>query len=452
MNERINLNVILVGSNPLPCYIQAAYILGGGEELKKPDKILFVVTKNTDNNENGTRKYAENIVKILKKYDLCDDGLADYLELENGYNSEIIEKQIKEKINKINEKENGIGEIFLNNTGGTKAMAVYATIAIDSLEFRNSITVTECYVDPRINQLRCYKRSGSAREGRMTCIPENGDLRNYVKLDIKDLIYLHYGENTLHYRDLNGRGASGEEEEGYFLREGLTERQFQVAGELLANAGSWKTYSSFWKKCHRSCENAKGEKNKLKNLKKALKALEDSLVDDLKGLFGMEPDRNLREEEELQRVLLPFCSGEWLERYFYKALIQAKENLAKKEIDIHTAWSLEVKPAENTKTFEVDVVAVKGYEMKLFSISMAETGEEGLAKGKWFEAVYRTEQMAGEHGRVAIVNLLEDKKQESSIDEFKKDLASFDRNVELFKREDLQDYEGLVKRLTEEFR
>ena len=41
------------------------------------------------------------------------------------------------------------------------------------------------------------------------------------------------------------------------------------------------------------------------------------------------------------------------------------------------------------KDFEVDILAIKGYELTLFSVSMANS--EKLAKGKWFEAVYRTE-------------------------------------------------------------
>ncbi len=428
MANGINLNVILVGSSPLPCYIQAQYILERGSSLESIDHILFVATNEADA---GTEKYVTNIESILYSKKILDHGKCDRLLIEDGYNSYQIEEEVFEKLREINSKT-PIENILLNNTGGTKAMAVYATSSIRKFADKEArrITITECFVDPKQNRLRCYK----LKENVADLYPEDGTLKDYVRLDISDLIRLHYGQNVrISYSDTNGAGGSDKKKKF----EPMDEEQMQYAQKILSDRNAYEQYEDFFAVCEKF---GKGKKNKRA----------ESIVEQLKNEGKLSLLNDLFSWTEGEYHFLPFIDGDWLELYFYQALLDAKRELEEKGISIQTGWSCKVKPDEQFgKEFEVDILALRGYELTLFSVSMAD--KPGLAKGKWFEAVYRTEQMAGEHGKVAVVNFLCDKESCKNIEAFKADLKTFKREVEIYDKNSMSSYEDLVRKLVNQF-
>jgi len=87
---------------------------------------------------------------------------------------------------------------------------------------------------------------------------------------------------------------------------------------------------------------------------------------------------------------------------------------------------------------EIDVIVIKGYEM--FLISCTTSQEIRFVKQKAFEALYRAEQLGGEHAKIVVVSLMYnrhltstsvDKKirdfsQENNLEQLKKDLSQFD--------------------------
>ena len=186
----------------------------------------------------------------------------------------------------------------------------------------------------------------------------------------------------------------------------------------------YEEYTKFFKKC--------------KNIKKIDVAKLQEVLEKNKKLLELFDREKI---EEADRLI--FARGDWLEIYFYSALLDARRSL---EENIETAWSYKVRPNNGDKTFEIDVLALRGYELSYFSVSMAESNEQNMAKGKWFEAVYRAEQIAGEHGKVGIVNLMTE-----GLESFKKDLSSFKRDVDLYERDILNDYSLLVDTLKEHF-
>lgn len=423
------LNVILVGSNPLPCYIQAAYVLDKCRDAKEkeslpvPDKILFVAT-------NETQKYINCIENILEESDLPIQ-YQDRLILNNGYDAKEIEKAVKKKIESMHETEDITG-ILLNFTGGTKSMAIYATMAVRNLSFYGSISssVTECYVDPDKNKLRCINASKETEH----LYPEiaDKDLRDFVKLRIDHLVRLHFGDAILKYSDLNDCGDNRNKYNAAFSQD-----QLEAAIEILSDTSdAFNEYQGFY---NMFANNERRESRPAR--------WERILDEKMQMMDGFNFKLKKLKAEEIR----PFASGDWLELYFYKALLCAKkklENTDQKHVE--TALSYRVKPVGSNKEFEVDILALRGYELTLFSVSMVGTdkGEEAISKSKWFEAVYRTEQMAGDHGKVAVVNFLKD----DVIDDFKADLSTFNHEVEIYKRSELADFNRLVNRLVENLR
>ena len=424
----MKLNVILVGSSPLPCYIQAAYALQEGPGMEKPDYILFVVTENTDG-LNGTIKYAENIKAVLEKQQIAYES--ETLQITDGYNSYQIEEMVLKKIEEINQRET-IEKILLNNTGGTKTMAVYATSGVRRFAQGRGVDVTECFVDPIENRIRCYQLGQNGSD--LYPSYESGKtLKDYVVLDIKELIYLHYGTKVkISYSDVNGKGSDNGKE--YIS---MTEEQKQFAIQILSDKKAYENYEVFYRIC---AEHSKG----------SLKRRADKMVSELERQGRLSLLSDLFSWTEGEYNFLPFMDGNWLELYFYIALLDAQKRLAKRNIAIQTVWSCKVTPEElYGKEFEVDILAIKGYELTLFSVSMADA--VGLAKGKWFEAVYRTEQMAGEHGNVAVVNFLYDKNGNNNIEKFRSDLKTFKREVEIYNKSDMKDYDALVEKIELKF-
>lgn len=440
MGNGINLNVILVGSNPLPCYIQAAYALGGGEGVERPDHILFITTID------GSAKYVERIIDALKKSGYDIEKCSKNISLTDGYEASEIESRIKSEFANLNREQN-IGRILLNNTGGTKAMAVYATLAIRIFCNDNGIDLTECFVDPSKNKLRCYKQG----KDNTNDYPSKGDLRDCVKMTIDQLIHLHYGNYAISkYQNLNGQFVHPTDPEYK-----LNYEQQKIAKSIISDDTCFEEYKRFMRE-YRHFENVPTKKRVKAVLSDENKKNPIASINFLMKQVDKEYDLNNSESVELFK---PFLEGHWLEYIFYQWILQVKELLKETDTDIEVAWSCNVNAKkmdkyiskkEIEKDFEVDILVLRGYELTLFSVSMADG--DGLVKGKWFEAVYRAEQMAGEHGKVALVSFINNNPSDMvKIEKLKMDLQTFKRDVELFNRDRMRNSDALIEELKRKF-
>lgn len=309
-------------------------------------------------------------------------------------------------------------------------MATYTTMIIEKLEFYASIDVVNVYVDPEVNKLRCYIQKSGVKglTDSMELFPRNGDLRNYVKMSVAELVQLHFGAKC----EVKSSDENGSDFEGKALKGASRE----LALKILSDDNALKAY------------------DKLDTVARGMKRKWRDVIKKLDEICRENPDiQELLEEisdiEEKKEILKNFSDGFWLESYCYEAVLMAKKNLEEKGISIETAWSCKIKPGDNKKTFELDILILQGYELTLFSISMADS--QSLAKGKWFEAVYRIEQIAGEHGQAKVVNFL----RQDELSEFKKDLGTFDNMLNLdshfYDRDLISDQKKFAERLAEDF-
>jgi len=252
---------------------------------------LFVVTKDTG-------KYCDNIKEVLKGNCAISDvelgQLASQLTLENGRDMEEIESRLSEEIQGI---KNLCGKesmhILLNDTGGTKMMTVYATVA--AREFVNCASVVECYVDAVENRIRCH----SAKEGETMMFPDpvKPDLRSYVKLSIDQLVRPHFG-------------VMGKRKKFEFASEDK-EAFIKTAQKIRGNKYK-DTYEKFYFWYGKICKTDKSvTAEKIGRLCEASEA--EKLFKEYPG--GL---RDFTEDDEL------FGSGRWLEQYFCLALFEAK--------------------------------------------------------------------------------------------------------------------------------
>ena len=91
-----------------------------------------------------------------------------------------------------------------------------------------------------------------------------------------------------------------------------------------------------------------------------------------------------------------FCSwlhGPWLEQH-----VLASMHAIAAEVQVHDyTANIKTEPIN----FEVDIVAIRGYQM--FVISCTTSDKKKLLKSKLFEAYVRARQMGGDEARIALV-------------------------------------------------
>jgi hypothetical protein len=101
-----------------------------------------------------------------------------------------------------------------------------------------------------------------------------------------------------------------------------------------------------------------------------------------------------------QDEVAKWLDGKWLEHYTLWALQQIAS-----ECQMHQAWmNIEaIKKNDNKdRSFELDVVAMRGYQ--LFAISCTTGYKKSPLKSKLFEAYVRARQMGGDEARVGLVS------------------------------------------------
>lgn len=425
----MNLNLILVGSNPLPCYVQAAYVLKKNrpEEEKRylpvPDEILFVTTE-------ATKEFAENIQKLLEEKEAIADCTMQCCNLKDGRDAKEIEDQIKEKLDAILEKKS-YHHILLNNTGGTKVMTTHAALLCQKYAQENSIQVVECYVDPDKNRFRCF----CLNNGETEIYPKEGQpiLQDQVQMSVRELIELHYGTSVV-IEDRNVEVREEHFEEDIKKLCGTDQQSFiRISERILNQFDVYKEFYKIWNTRDKRKDEKKEEIKKDPKLNELFKDVNEKVL-----------------LETLKNKPFDFWGrGDWLELYFYLALREVKQKLQKEGKNFDLVWSCKVRKDLGSKEFEVDVVTVRGFIMTLYSLTMAEPGETRIAKGKWFEAVYRTDQMGGGHGRTELVCLLSDEDGTSRLDDFVRDLerSDADRSIRIKTIESLKNYETLKESL-----
>ena len=422
----MNVLILLVGSNPLPVYITARYLLDETSEIRKkeqvkfpcPDRIVFVYS--SGKKQEGTEDFRTLIVESLEK-----DKSIKKLEYKKKYDIDlgtdmweynIIYSTLSEYLNY--NLPDRVDSILLGYTGGTKTMSVAASKALEDY-YRH---VTRCHIDHKVNcgllflnpkkktlEKTLFQPSGMP--GRET---SQEDLREYFngKITFEDLFKLHGLKAPKTEEDKDGYQAKNSERFDKFL-------EFKQNGQdIYGFLGSKEFQDNLCK-----FENRKD----VKRDKDKARSLIQSLLDEYgyKALDELEAQLSRPDKE----WLYDFLASQWLEEAVQKEISELSKEYGISQVLRH------VKPIEdknaNFRDFEVDVLALRGYETYLFTCTSDDgAGEEdkecgnedgtdeknkqkknnkkgktAYCKNKVFEGFMRANQIGGEHAHVVLVCL-----------------------------------------------
>lgn len=364
----MNLLILLVGSNPLPLFATAKFLIEAGndvdEDIACPDRVLFICTKDT-------HKYADNLCSVLS----FSAAMKKIIDLEeDGRKPDKIRKKITNEMNSLfSAQDNSENVIHLNYIGGTKPMAVQAVLALtDWIKNKPNSKFILSDVDPELDKI-ILSDTGYG-------IPIGSELKDYVKLTIEELLQLHGMK-------INSPGHE----------------QLRLADEDLLRL------------CKIKLQDFRNNNRQVIDNKDT-----ETFISQIKDKLGQK-----------------FLDGGWLEEFVLRSLLKLKSQSDQK-IDEARA---NVYAQFNKRQTEIDAIAIKGYQLFLFTCVTAK--KVGSVKLKAFEALYRANQLGGEHAKVIVVSTMfndfNNNEPENSfqnvnnLKELKKDLMQFEaeRNCRL---------------------
>ena len=389
-----NVLILLIGGNPLPNYVTAKYMLdetrNDTEALPVPDNFILL-------HSNITKDYAQKIKEKMKL-----TGYGTFVNLGDDERSkEKISEAISDKLTKLKD-ECIISSIHLNYTGGTKPMAVHAYNEIEKFckaQNNKSIKSIFTYLDPV--QFKLVLDESEA------CYPAepDKDLRNKVKLEIKDLFDIH----LMKY-----------EKEGDLASFNRCELDIREFSKNILKSYPEPKWSDFFFTLKKNLDCLKKKKKKKKSIYYPVRKINDFCFDGIedlnknKSFQGINADipslknffkdnkfdLSLAEPEKKFTELIKFISGIWLEDFIVDVIRSLKKNneIAYDKIDksVHATYK--------KRHLEVDIIVMKGYQMFLFSCTADDNTEN--VKSKAFEAVFRAEQLGGDHATAVTVSCI----------------------------------------------
>ncbi len=395
---------LLIGGNPLPNYVAAKLLWRCAEgktadqsENKNAQPRLYLV--HSPEKEAGTEKYAgylrSALIEQLKVR-------ADFIELVPVEESN--PRSIREQIEKYFPKDDNKGNIGLHYTGGTKAMAVHAYLKIKELcKDRDALF---SYLNPRkLELIFDHLPDGPFKLGDPT---DESDEQYFhaAKIDLLSLLQLH---------GLKPRGPKFEEKD-YFENPRKHPRLPELAGCIFdiyqddKQLELWNTFKS----------NLSGSPIRMPEI--------PALKDELKKL-GSANDTDEFEPLKYDTVGFPsleeflkWLRGKWLEDFVLQLVLDISKGCSLH----HCGGSLEPALPNNDREpfFEIDVVALRGYQLFAFSCTASERKSE--CKEKLFEVYVRAQQLGGDEARVGLVcryenalQMQEEVQQEWSIEKGK---------------------------------
>lgn len=467
------INIVLVGSNPMPCYVQAAYLMNQDREdrqqLPAPNEQVFIHTT-------GTQNFMNRICKMLQnKYGLSETDLSK-IPLEDEAKQGDIQDNITNWLNDKKKKES-IDTVILNNTGGTKVMTTYATIALREWCRENSAVLIECYLDDEAKKLNCVRSISGGNEAvdsEYAVYPKEKNLGYFVHLSVEEIGYLYDYEEcknkneTLFVRPLGKKPADGNEQKDFedalklIAKKILNDDEFR---DLYLKLFARLSYlPNFKDRAGKICTS--DFQYDTSNVKKPqILELFDQEQDGrwfhyANGFTACSPSyggcwinlfqkmgplsKKQRNQDKISECMSMY-TNDWFEHYVYMAVrdtVEEEQKSCGKDMpEVDLVWSLVVKRKRNSKDkdFELDIVMSVGYELKVISLTIDDNFL--MAKHKFFEAVFRGEILGGTHSQVIAVNWAENREA------LKKELSSFSgeqyHHVEIWGKDEVKDYEKL---------
>lgn len=386
----INILVLLIGGNPLPNYVVAKYLLLDGRDdnrqIPVPNRIIFI-------HSGDTEPFAK---KIMKKLSLPENKII----LKNLGQNHRIPGEIVGALNKILEEVRNdcgtISSIHLNYTGGTKPMAVHSSIIVTLSKLSERIILSD--IDPDNFKIIIKENQ----------YPYSGDLLDKIKLTIQDILDLHdmrtgiMSENFIFPQEIVDIEEFVKEVIPIYLINQKEERKWfdEIVDKIREVKNSYRKDTQLREKIN---------SNDLSSLRKQLRESFPSL----NKLFN---EDNLIYDGEA-KDFTKFFTGMWLEDFVLNSLLKLKKD---NKIPSVNEIKKGIKAFFGNREADIDLVIMKGYQM--FLISCTTSQEISEVKLKAFEALYRAEQLGGEHAKVIVVSLMDN----SKIEKLGCDLSQFE--------------------------
>ncbi len=366
--------VLLIGTNPLPNYVVADYLLAENSKLET----IWLICSESGDHQAGTREQADRLETLLRerwgggspairfpleKIPLSNVSLASSIQNDVGRNL-------------VDRLKSG-DSVHLNYTGGTKSMSTHVYWILKTLEH---VETRFSYLDARNFELVSDEEGVIER-----------DLRRKISLSFHEMIRLHGFERKnkpsdfmfedcmeifqelIETESLNLLYGPAGYDRNLFLKEkgGLAQRiqdLTQSNWELLQLFSPNKTF-------HKIIQ----------------KAPEPYRIFDQNGCF------NDTTEKRKFKASVKFLDGEWLEHHVLNALKPlCDDNGVKHDHN----WVIKKPEWPVNLDFELDVVLINGYQ--LTGISVTTETKKYLCKSKGFEIIHRTRQIGGDEAKAVL--------------------------------------------------
>ncbi|MEW6771597.1 MAG: DUF1887 family CARF protein [Bacillota bacterium] len=368
--------VLLVGSNPLPDAV-------AGKLLVEPGGTITLV------HSRDSFAIAERLKAWLEK-EHEKKVMVEVKEVSESEASSIyfgIRKRLKEI---------QAPSVGLNYTGGTKMMSVHAYRAVEQWAKDKGITPVFSYLDARTLRMVFDPPDGYSTEQRVYVGRE-------VMLRLEDFL-------ALHGRELDKNRTPNCESVLPKTARALSKFCWEVDGFCK----KWNSWVSSEIRKEAACLSVPEDENLKEVLedvkdearKEAFKTAIKKVYRTLCAELGQpEGDITLKQPtfQNTHQDFSKWLTGTWLEHYVLDVL-----NGLSKDLQLHERiQSIQTCGVQ----FEVDVVAVRGYQLFAFSCkakSEESKGGKGELKLALFEAYVRAQQLGGDEARVALVCCAED--------------------------------------------
>ena len=389
----------------------------------------------------------------------------------NQNDGKFIEEKLKEKLEELS-KDEAIINIGINNTGGTKPMSIYSTIALREYAKLKSIKAFECYLDSDINKIRVKTDLDNK-----TC-PKDDDLRNLLSdIQLSDILYIHNLKNKKNM-DINPITYDN-------LNEYKVEKDKLKKRASILMKEHWREYKEIFERSRNISKN----KNILRELKEQFNSSDSDKqipIDDVEKyikdkIFNNDDSRKKNDlnfskykiqcesiayylkqknitwfkdvfeicneelylSEKKAEGFYKYMNGFWLEHYVILALEESLLQLGIKDnIKIYHSVECMLLETNNKPCFEVDIVLLNGYELTVITCTL--DGSEYLTKSKAFEGIYRVEQLGGSHAKLIVLNMLDDEKRATLEANIKSFNSQFYKNSKIITKNQLSDFEEAV--------
>lgn len=415
-----NVLICLIGSNPLPIFLVCQYLNSDKREeeekkiLPKPDKYIFLCSEET-------MIFAEKLQEKCKLF-----GKLDIVKVDKERDPRDIKSKLYGKLDEINKP---VDSIHLNYTGGTKPMAVHSYQCVKEFcRTHNIKTFIASDISDEKSKIIIDSDETDEVYYPQDSIDSKKNLYNFVEINCKTLFELHNMELNSESMGMTALKMPDVNHDKIF--------------EVITKEREGEEIKDKIKEIKESFRN--------KNTEEKNKDFEIVKKYNIDYGFGLNIDKSATFESYGKNkfsAIIDYLHGKWLEDYLFKAIYKIKDKLGLCEL------RLSVNPKYKRRPCEVDVIAIKGYKLYLFSCTTS--NEIKICKAKAFEAIYRADQLGGRHAKAICVNLMPEKPNgsDSNNEELLKDMSSFGAkmNFDYIGLETLSDEKKLEKKLKDIF-